>query len=201
MSLRFALLGFLCYRPRSGYDLKKHFDSTVGHVWSAQHSQIYTTLARLAEDGLVTVEVVPQESRPDRKIYEVTHQGRDELRRWLVEAEPTLLGKSAFLLQTYFLGLLSDDEAMQLLKERAACIRESIAALEALRAEDSGGSKSRSARRRDFFSWLTLDYGLRLLDMSASWVEDVIARIRTDKHELGKPAALTFPGPGRETSP
>ena len=61
MSLEYAILGFLNYRPLSGYDLKKVFDNSVRHFWPADQSQIYRTLARLAEQGYVEQEIV---SRP-----------------------------------------------------------------------------------------------------------------------------------------
>ena len=41
MSLEYAILGFLCYKPLSGYDLKKIFDNSVQHFWPADQGQIY----------------------------------------------------------------------------------------------------------------------------------------------------------------
>ncbi|MGD0004493.1 MAG: PadR family transcriptional regulator, partial [Anaerolineaceae bacterium] len=40
MSLDYAILGFLSYKPFSGYDLKKVFDNSVRHFWYADQSQI-----------------------------------------------------------------------------------------------------------------------------------------------------------------
>ena len=51
MSLEHAILGFLQYKPMSGYDLKKIFDTSVRHFWPADQSQIYRTLTRLADKG------------------------------------------------------------------------------------------------------------------------------------------------------
>ena len=56
MSLEHAMLGFLCYTPLTGYDLKKAFDVSVRHFWPADQSQIYRTLARMAERGWVEME-------------------------------------------------------------------------------------------------------------------------------------------------
>ena len=58
MSLEQAILGFLNYRPFSGYDLKKIFDTSVRHFWPADQSQIYRTLNRLAEKSLAEMEVI-----------------------------------------------------------------------------------------------------------------------------------------------
>ena len=46
MSLEYAILGFLSYKPFSGYEMKKAFDNSVRHFWYADQSQIYRTLAR-----------------------------------------------------------------------------------------------------------------------------------------------------------
>ena len=69
MSLEFAILGFLNYHPYTGYDLKKIFDTSIRHFWPADQSQIYRTLARLTENGWAEMEKVPQDDRPDRKVY------------------------------------------------------------------------------------------------------------------------------------
>ena len=76
-SLEYAILGFLNYKPLSGYDLKKVFDTTVQHFWSADQSQIYRTLSRLTEQGWIQQEVIEQNDRPDRKVYHITDAGRE----------------------------------------------------------------------------------------------------------------------------
>ena len=73
MSLEHAILGFLNYRPFSGYDLKKIFDTSVRHFWPADQSQIYRTLSRLEENGFAEMEVVEQEDRPDQPGYQQRH--------------------------------------------------------------------------------------------------------------------------------
>ena len=72
MSLEYAILGFLNYHPYTGYDLKKVFDTSIHHFWPADQSQIYRTLARLTREGLTEMEKVPQDDRPDRKVYSIT---------------------------------------------------------------------------------------------------------------------------------
>jgi hypothetical protein len=136
---------------------------------------------------------VPQKGRPDRKVYQTTAEGREELLEWLAGAEPKVLGKSAFLLQIFFMGLLSDDQAVALLEARAACLRESLASLESLRTEGNEPAAPSPAPRLDFFSWLPLDYGLHLLDLTANWIDDIVKTIRRNEHTRGKAAALTFP--------
>ena len=109
MSLEFAILGFLNYKPLSGYDLKKLFDVSVRHFWYADQSQIYRTLTRLTSQGLVEVEVVEQTARPDRKVYYITSSGKQQLHRWLLQPPPMQQPHSAPLVQIFFSGQLSDE--------------------------------------------------------------------------------------------
>ena len=83
MSLQHAILGFLNYNSLTGYDLKKILDTSVRHFWAADQSQIYRTLNRLSDRGLVEMEIINQSERPDRKVYSITKAGRDELRDYL----------------------------------------------------------------------------------------------------------------------
>ncbi|MDP4093936.1 MAG: PadR family transcriptional regulator, partial [Bacillota bacterium] len=85
MSLKHALLGFLNYQSMTGYQLKKHFDESVSNFWSVSLSQIYPTLNQMSEQGLLTVEVIQQDTAPNAKVYQITDSGKEELLKWLAE--------------------------------------------------------------------------------------------------------------------
>ena len=59
MILDHAVLGLLNWRPLTGYELKKNFDSSIQHFWTADQSHIYRVLSRLSKNGYVTSELVP----------------------------------------------------------------------------------------------------------------------------------------------
>ena len=88
MSLKHAILGFLSFKPLSGYDLKKAFDNSVRHFWPANQSQIYRTLTQMTKEGLLEKEVIERNERLDKKIYQVSDKGSDELHRWLATRQP-----------------------------------------------------------------------------------------------------------------
>jgi DNA-binding PadR family transcriptional regulator len=77
MAVREGLLALLREGPRHGYQLKTAFDSATGGVWALNVGQVYTTLDRLARDGLVDVEETPEHKR-----YSLTAAGREELGAW-----------------------------------------------------------------------------------------------------------------------
>jgi DNA-binding PadR family transcriptional regulator len=86
MSVRNALLGLLSRRSCHGYELHALFEAIAGgrENWEVKPAQIYTTLSRLADAGLVAPESVAQEGGPERVVYAITPAGRDELRAWLL---------------------------------------------------------------------------------------------------------------------
>jgi DNA-binding PadR family transcriptional regulator len=82
--VRNLLLVLLAKAPAHGYELKVALEETFGDAWPPINiGQIYTTLGRLERDGFVRSVHVPQEHRPDKKVYEVTEEGQQELRTWM----------------------------------------------------------------------------------------------------------------------
>jgi DNA-binding PadR family transcriptional regulator len=84
MSVRNALLGLLAQRSRHGYELHSAFEAVVGgsHAWEVKPGQIYTTLARLAESGLVREASTEQSGGPEKRIFAITPDGRAALAEW-----------------------------------------------------------------------------------------------------------------------
>jgi DNA-binding PadR family transcriptional regulator len=88
MALEHALLVSLSERPGSGLELARRFDRSIGFFWSATHQQVYRVLARMEADGWVRSVAVEQQGRPDKKVYDVTGTGGDELATWLASPLP-----------------------------------------------------------------------------------------------------------------
>lgn len=88
MSVRHAILGLLAQKPRHGYELRAAFEAVVGgeEAWEVKPAQIYTTLERLEEAGLVTcVSDLGEGEEPARRIYALAEPGRQALSEWLAE--------------------------------------------------------------------------------------------------------------------
>lgn len=86
MPIQHAVLALLTDGPCHGYQIRTAFEEAVGPQWGGLNiGHLYQVLDRLARDGQVSSALVPQASRPDRRVYELTKAGRDELERWLTE--------------------------------------------------------------------------------------------------------------------
>ena len=84
--MRQPLLALLAKEPAHGYELKLALEQTFGQAYPSPNiGQIYVTLKRLEQDGLVRSEDVEQTTRPNKRVYELTPAGRQELRAWVGE--------------------------------------------------------------------------------------------------------------------
>ena len=110
MSIKYAILGILSWKPSTGYDLKKIFEESSAMYWSGNNNQIYKTLVQLLKEGLVTNEVHHQESSPSKKVYNITSEGLAQLRQWTLSSPEAPELKKTFLIQLAWSDRLNADE-------------------------------------------------------------------------------------------
>ena len=120
MDVKTVCLGMLTDGPASGYDLKKCFESSFGHFFAAGYGSIYPALATLARNGMVEFEEVPQEGKPDRKVYTITDKGREHLMQALDNPAPTHKVRSEFLAMICFAHLMTNEQIHAVLDNKIA---------------------------------------------------------------------------------
>lgn len=117
MSIKYAILGLLSWKPSTGYDLKKVFEESSIMYWSGNNNQIYKTLIQLHNEGLVDIEVQHRESSPSRKIYTITEKGLIELRQWILSTPEAPEFRKTFLIQLAWADRLSKEELDSMLSK------------------------------------------------------------------------------------
>lgn len=92
MAVREGLLTLLSEHPRHGYELRSEFERRTARLWDLNSGQVYTTLDRLARDGLVTATDDPDDASGRRRLYTLTPIGHEALASWRAglpgDAEP-----------------------------------------------------------------------------------------------------------------
>jgi DNA-binding PadR family transcriptional regulator len=84
--VRQPLLALLAKEPAHGYELKLALEQTFGQAYPSPNiGQVYVTLKRLEQDGLVRSQDVEQTTRPNKRVYELTPAGRAALSAWVDE--------------------------------------------------------------------------------------------------------------------
>ena len=178
MPLAHAILGFLEYQPMTGYDLKKYFDQSITHFWSATQSHIYKALENLEKDGFVEVKVIPQEDKPNRKEYHITHEGRAELHRWVTMPLPPEMVREAWLIQIFFSHASTNEEIVYLLKAREKAIQTKLDTLQTKTLTAIDENAARVGVERSRLLWqMTADYGMAYYESELKWIETAIKRV------------------------
>jgi DNA-binding PadR family transcriptional regulator len=118
MDVKTVCLGMLTEGPASGYDLKKQFESSFAHFFAAGYGSIYPALASLAEQGLVECEEIPQEGKPDRKVYRISDAGRERLLEALQDTTPCHKIRSEFLAMMCFAHLMRPEDVEAVIDHR-----------------------------------------------------------------------------------
>jgi PadR family transcriptional regulator AphA len=168
MSLRHAMLGLLASEPATGYELTRKFDKSLSNAWHASHSQIYPELAKLEGEGMV--EVIAEGARRS-KTWALTDAGREELRRWLVEVEPSRAQRSESALRAFMAPrLLAPEDARFALERDLQAVQEQQRHLEDIKnAIEAGGVSSPFEP--------AVDLGLRINPVMEQWIRDQLAAL------------------------
>lgn len=176
MSLDYAILGFLNSAPLSGYDLKKQFDNSIQHFWTADQSQIYRVLAKLRKKEYVTQELIEQHDRPDRKVYHITPAGRQALIDWLksdVSFPPMRYGP---MIQIFFGADLSNEELLMIFKKQSMKMRKKLKMLEQSLNQEISLFENEMPRAV-YLHNLTLEASKKQIQTRLAFAKEVIQRI------------------------
>ncbi len=192
MSLKHALLGLLTYQPMTGYELKQYFDTTVKHFWSAELSQIYPTLKTLEEEGWVEKHVQIQENRPNRKVYEITREGRDEFRRWMREPARLPDQRDPFLIKVFFGTELPAEDMLILLRREMEEHQKALAFDDTeMRQKIQHASQHEEYSTRHALYWtLTLEMSMAYRRAYIQWCKDAMRMLESTLLDEG-PSVVT----------
>ncbi|MFT3809101.1 MAG: PadR family transcriptional regulator [Micropepsaceae bacterium] len=132
LDVRMLCLAALMGRPASGYDIKKELErgSATGLI-DASFGSIYPALARLADEGHVAVSSEGAGAR-DRKVYEMTPDGRAYFLKTLASPLPDEKYRSPFLFAMLFADELPRSRVTMMIDQQITLWEQKIAAIDAL---------------------------------------------------------------------
>jgi PadR family transcriptional regulator AphA len=166
VSLRYLILGLLAQRPMSGYDIKRLLKGLNWLIGSPSSGSLYPILRELLEKEMATVQVVPGEGKPSRKIYSITDAGRQDLQAWV--DQPIAPGEplKAFLMRLLLADHLSQAALTTHFRQRRTQVAGQRDALTETAAALDG--------TMDLGQRLALGYGLALASAELEWLDAAI---------------------------
>lgn len=171
----YIVLGILS-RPEaeaglSGYDIHKWAEGLRFFYWSPAQSQIYGELRRLAKLAYVTSEKVPQEGKPDKRVYQITDHGRAAFQEWVNHQpiEPTVM-KHAMILRLFFGHAAEPAHLIEQLQAFVTHTKEALGQLAIV--EEYADSQPDMA-----YQALVVEWGLRYYETELATAEQMLAKL------------------------
>lgn len=170
MSIRYTILGFLDWKPMTGYEIKKRMQQSPFFHWSGNNNQIYKALNELKAETLVGGELSHQSGGPAKKVYTITEAGREVLQQWLSQSIPSLPEiRKDIVLQLAWGELLPNEEIMRILDDYQSRIQDYLALYrEQQRRQVDFPNRS----EREEYIWIMLyDNMLQSCEQEYKWAE------------------------------
>jgi PadR family transcriptional regulator AphA len=116
-STEYALLGALMAGPGHGYEILEFINTALGSAWYVGTSPLYVLLKRLERDGLIYSRIETQETRPSKRVFTLTSEGKKVFLKWLYSpTEHVRELRIEFLAKLFFFHHLSLDGGSGLIK-------------------------------------------------------------------------------------
>ncbi|HEY3844355.1 MAG TPA: PadR family transcriptional regulator [Acidimicrobiales bacterium] len=128
----YVVLGMIRLGARSGYEIKRAVELSIRFFWTISQAQIYPSLERLEEAGLVEGASEPA-GRRQRRTFQITGPGETALQEWLRRDEPMPFElRDIGMVKLFFADALDADEALTLLRSLIKRSEERVATLRSI---------------------------------------------------------------------
>ena len=176
MSLKHVILVVLKKGRASGYDINQTFEGPLGIYWNTSHQQVYRALAALSKDGWVCFELHAQGGKPDKKVYQLTPEGEQELLQWLVEYQQASPINESLQVKL-FAGKFCPTESLLAQVETLHQAHQTKLVSYQADADKVKNMKMNIEARRGY---LTLRRGILMEQARLSWCEEAIIMLTQD---------------------
>ena len=177
--LRYAILGLICYKEMSGYDVLKRFEDSLSGIVYAQKSHVYKELKNLYEDGLIGMRREDQTLRPNKNIYFATEKGVDALTAWLVDMDEGIHFKQRlpFIVKVYFSENIPKEELLRSLERFKVITMQAKEKIRKVREHITANHRN----DEHFLYWdMCTDYCDITANAYLTWADRCIARLQSD---------------------
>jgi PadR family transcriptional regulator AphA len=198
MKLEHYILGLLCFKPYTGYDIKKYFDTEGRFSREPIHfSQLYRTLKSMQEQGWTTFVEEEREGRPDTKTYSLTAAGKVEFFKWLDSPlKPSFrFQESELTARLHFAALLSKKTILHFLRVELEFRQAQIAQYRNRNrhADVPTFNKDINQQRYIYFADILHENGAASADLYVDWIKRTIARVEKDLPDDEQPLNAEHP--------
>ena len=170
----YCVLGCLSSGPKSGYDIRMMMNEVTSFFWRESDGQLYPALKSLVEKGYIRQ--LDTSSERNKKVYEITEQGKSLLREWLITPPGLDQVRSEFLLKVFLGNELNRERLLSHLERERQLLKERVSKLAGL--IKTLGSNNGNPRVVECWQ-MTMELGLSLAETKLHWCERSIQKLQS----------------------
>lgn len=173
---QFAILGMLALlKKSSGYDLKKHMESSTQYFWKETFSSIYPVLEDLEQQKLIAKVDMPTKSDRKRNVFTLTPAGKKALKNWLEKTPQEAQLRNELLLKLFFGNFVPSEITIRHVKNYKKELEGKVAMYKEFK-------KELPDTKETLFSIITLDHGIRQATSALEWCDATIQLLKSQKN-------------------
>jgi DNA-binding PadR family transcriptional regulator len=129
MDFELVTLGFLYSSPKTGYRMQEIAGKMMLN-FNVSLNQVYPTLRKLEEKGIVKKETVIQTARPNKNVYSITEAGREYFSQRITGPHDPFDYILDFLVRVTFFRFLAREQVVKEFEKEINSLQEQIDDLE-----------------------------------------------------------------------
>jgi PadR family transcriptional regulator AphA len=178
MSVKYMILGGLMFSCSHGYEIKSQMAQKMNREFGINDGQLYPTLKKLEEEGLVKKTVKHQDGAPSRHVYSITDKGRADFVQWLESSDGEdrsfrydFLRKDILCIKSNFLRFLKKEKAVQKIQQQIEIVKSIIADLKTARSH-------MIERKVDPLHIKIWEYGIMNYETRLQWLNEFLREVK-----------------------
>ncbi|EME8272221.1 PadR family transcriptional regulator [Enterococcus mundtii] len=165
------VLGILSEKPSSGYEIKQKFSTIFSNFYNASFGSVYPILHNLEKQGKVTSKLLPQEGKPNKKVYSITNKGVEAFMEFLQSSVEQEKIKWDFMVRLYYAKRLSAIEQKVLITEEIRRREQEVNTLNQLKREDW-------ENKMDSFQLFSFELGIKQKQLMIDELKRLLENLR-----------------------
>ncbi len=178
MSVRYMILGSLMFNRSHGYEIKSTMTQKINREFGINDGQLYPTLKKLEQEGLVRKTIEHREGAPSRHIYSITDKGRADFLQWLKNNDGEdrsfrydFFRQDIFCIKSIYLQYLKKEKAVDKIQRQIEAVKNIILDLKA-------AQKDMNKRKVDPLHVIVLEYGIMNYETRTKWLKKFLLEVR-----------------------
>lgn len=164
----YVILGVLCIKPMSAYDIKKFISDNVSFFWNESYGNIHKNLQELLKQKLIKVKSSTSEGR-EKIIYQITDDGKDWVNAWIREYPQETVLRHELLMKMFISSSEHISTIIHFIEQEKVQYQNAFVILMSIKEHVE---TIKTNQYRTEVSKLVLDFGMKYSQMVISWCED-----------------------------